>query len=427
MGPLYRNKCFAQFYPLVGMYSIVVGGLSLLLKILRKPNYLEAPLREEDCFLVPKSHEQSKKPVALVTGANTGIGYETALSLVERGYEVVLGCRSRDKGELAANSINERVTKSTSEPSLCGTAIFIHPLDLSSLNSVRMFAEAFVQKYSNLNVLVNNAGINSTGKSADGLDLCFQTNFVGHYLLTRILLPLLTEAKNITRSPSSGHIGEESGRIVNLSSVTHHFAHADEERRYESELTSKSNSANVHSSGAKGIHDAKWWKGCAIPGISSNTYKESKFAAVLFTNELNIRFGRDGVRAVAVNPGAVNSDIWRTSPKFSMENIVRHLYLTSKQGSSTSIAGAVGNLPIGAVYLQPYWLPQPNAVLVTARHESSFFRWYKCPFPVFEAMGPYIGHAVTDPRLPDDSDTSSVALWDVCEDLVGYNTLRPAL
>lgn len=415
---LYRNKRFSQFYPLVVIYYIVSGVTTLLLKPFLKLKRSKPSLRKEDCFVVQRSHERQKsRPVALVTGASTGIGFETAASLVDRGYDVILGCRSRDKGESAVTLINERFNTRPSKPSSCGNAIFLHPLDLSSLDSVRAFAKILVEKYSCLNILVNNAGINSTGRSIDGLDLCFQTNFVGHYLLTRMLLPLLLKAQNVTQNPS-GQTRDESGRVVNLSSVTHHFAHADEER--------ESNSGTYHS-GTKGGHDAEWWRGCATPGISDNTYKESKLAAIIFTNELNQRFGRDGVRAVAVNPGAVNSDIWRTCPKFSMANVARHLYLTTKQGSSTSVAAAVGNLPIGAVYLQPYWQPQANAVSMTEPQESSFYRWYKCTFPVFESMGPYIGHAVTDPRLPDDVGASSAALWNVCEDLVGYNKLRPVL
>lgn len=412
---LYRNKHFGQLYPLVGIYSLVAGVAAFLLKPFRLLQ--RSSLRLEDCFLILKSREE-EKPIALVTGANTGIGFETAASLVERGYDVILGCRSRDKGESAVSLINERINNRPSKASSCGNAIFLHPLDLSSLESVRTFAEMFAQKYSCLNILVNNAGINSTGKSIDGLDLCFQTNFVGHYLLTRILLPLLLKAKNFTRT-SSGEIKEQSGRIVNLSSVTHHFARADEERDHG--LQRDSNQGTGMGCNTNGTHDAEWWRGCATPGTSNNTYKESKLAAIIFTNELNRRFGGDGLRAVAVSPGAVNSDIWRTMPKISLGNAIRHLYLTSKQGSITSVVAAVGNLPSGAVYLQPYWLPQSNAISVMEGQTPSFSRWYKCPFPVFEMMGPYIGYAVTDPRLPADGNASSVALWDVCEVLAAYN------
>ena len=77
---------------------------------------------------------------------------------------------------------------------------------------MKSFSKAFQEKYSHLNILVNNAGINSTGKSMDGMDLCFQTNFVGHYLLTRLMLPYLLLAKNY----GSGD-RVEAGRVVNLS------------------------------------------------------------------------------------------------------------------------------------------------------------------------------------------------------------------
>ena len=156
--------------------------------------------------------------VAIVTGSNTGIGYETALELVNQGYTVILACRSRDKGQAAADQINDSISAANVnqdggiKPST-GKALFLHPLDLSSLQSVKSFAEAFESKYSHLNILINNAGINTTGKSVDGMDLCFQTNFVGHYLLTRLLLSKLLKAKNLF---GSGDV-VESGRVVNLS------------------------------------------------------------------------------------------------------------------------------------------------------------------------------------------------------------------
>ncbi len=134
---------------------------------------------------------------------------------MEVGYDVILACRSRDKGEMAVKEINERHANNKMK----GKAIFSLPLDLSSLKSVRSFTENFTSSYDHLNILVNNAGINFTGKSVDGMDLCFQTNFVGHYLLTRLLIPHLLKAKNKFSSNDGGIHGNgvEAGRVVNLS------------------------------------------------------------------------------------------------------------------------------------------------------------------------------------------------------------------
>merc|ERR1711862_576892 len=113
----------------------------------------------------------SNRPVAIVTGSNTGIGFETASSLVEKGYDVILACRSRSKGEEAADKINDRfkhIKISNDDNKVeVGKAIFFYPLDLSDLESVKSFVKMFINdpifSYKGLNILVNNAGINTTG------------------------------------------------------------------------------------------------------------------------------------------------------------------------------------------------------------------------------------------------------------------------
>jgi NAD(P)-dependent dehydrogenase (short-subunit alcohol dehydrogenase family) len=183
--------------------------------------------------------------VAIVTGSNTGIGFETAKALAERGYVVILACRSRDKAVAAAATIPN--------------SVFVQPLDLSSNASIAAFATTIQQTYTKIDVLVNNAGINTSGKLNGGLDLCFQSNFLGHFLLTQLLSPLL-----------------KHGRVVNLSSVMHHFV-------------------------GNAPKDEVYWKRCTEYHSDQNTYSPSKLAAVLFTMELN----RRGIRSMAVNPGAV--------------------------------------------------------------------------------------------------------------------------
>jgi len=189
-------------------------------------------------------------------------------------------------------------------------------------------------------------------------------------------------------------------------SVTHHFASCNEERN-GAEYKNKT-----------GKHDHAWWKATATVNVSDNTYKESKLAALVFTHALNKRFEGEGLRAVSCNPGSVNSDIWRNYPKF-MQAVHEIIYLNRKQGAATSIAAAVGNLPKGAVYLQPYWQPFRNIRAKALEVTLSFRLWYSVPMPFSEMLGLYIGYAVTEPRLPVDVNDSAVALWEVCEDLVG--------
>lgn len=390
--PYYRNSLFSPMIPIAGIYSVIAHFALMLLKPFPKLRVNEARLLPQDHFEV----SVNDKHVAIVTGSNTGIGYQTASALVEKGYEVIIACRSRDKGVTAADNINihKRI-------GCKGRAIFLYPLDLASLDSVNAFTEEFQRKYSSLHILVNNAGINTSGTSIDNMDLCFQTNFLGHYLLTRKLLQNLLRAEN--RFASDQFV--ERGRVVNLSSVTHHFSSCNEKRH----------GVNIHS--ASGRHDELWWKYTAKPGVSDNTYKESKLAALLFTHELNKQYGDLGLRAISCNPGSVNSDIWRNYPKF-MDLIHKAIYLTPKQGCTTSIVGAVGKLPKKAVYLQPYWQPfrSTNSNLKTPY--LSFSHWFTVKYPFSEMLGPYIGYAITDPRLPVDVDASSAAMWKSCEELV---------
>ena len=257
----------------------VLGSLSFLYtSILQTASILPfcKSIKKENILLIQDTFDvtKTKRPLAIVTGSNTGVGYETAYALVEKGYDVILACRSRSKGEEAAERINE-------SSNMKGKAMFLYPLDLSDLESVQSFARSFLNdevSETGLNILVNNAGINTTGKSMQGYDLCFQTNFVGHYLLTLLLLPKLQMAENYHYNGK-----KENGRVANLSSVMHHYQ------------LSKGKDMTLES----------WWKRCIVPDMSSNTYSESKLAMIFFTIELNKRFGSMGVHSIAANPGAV--------------------------------------------------------------------------------------------------------------------------
>ena len=142
--------------------------------------------------------------VAIVTGANTGIGYETARALAHKGADVTLACRSREKGEAAAARIVAEAPK--------GRVSFA-ALDLADLESVRGFANAFNAATSRLDMLILNAGVMvpPESKTAQGFELQFGVNHLGHFALTGALLPLVqsTEgARIVVVSSTAAQMGE---------------------------------------------------------------------------------------------------------------------------------------------------------------------------------------------------------------------------
>src|SRR5262249_47194614 len=140
--------------------------------------------------------------VAVVTGANTGLGYETAAALAAKGAHVVMAVRSLDKGKQAAALIVQR------NP---GAKITLQELDLSSLASVRSAAERLRSDHDKIDLLINNAGLSSTERptTKDGFELHLGTNHLGHFAFTGLLLD------RVLAVPGS--------RVVTVSSTTHSF------------------------------------------------------------------------------------------------------------------------------------------------------------------------------------------------------------
>lgn len=348
ISPYYSKAIWGSFSAIAALYSTVShAALGCLHPFgVRVQNALPD-------VTVPQSGETR---IAIVTGSNTGIGLETTRALVERGYTVIVACRSRDKALAAIEGI----------PANNGQAIFVHPLDLSSFDSVKAFANAVAERFGHVDLLINNAGRNTSGPGEGDLDLCFQTNFLGHFVLTQRLLPLLLKAKK--------------GRIVNLASVMHHYCRDAE------------------------VHDFEYWNKCARYGSQpESTYSPSKLAALLFTVALRSRYPQ--LSSIAANPGSVNSEIWRGFPRFIIP-LFRLAFLTTSQGSSCSVAAATlsdDDLPL---YLQPYWMP--------------FSTSNRTPHPIFETLGPYAGYVPTAPRLPQDGGFfEAEALWRASEQLTG--------
>ena len=200
--------------------------------------------------------------VVLVTGANTGIGKETALDLAKRGARVIMACRDLKKGETALNDIVEKTGSKN---------VVLKQLDLASLKSVRTFAEDINQNEPHLHVLINNAGvmmIPELTKTEDGFEMQMGVNHLGHFLLTNLVVDLLKKS-----TPS---------RIVVVSSVAHWL------------MTKEMKFDNINS-------EVSYDKGDA--------YGQSKLANVLFVRELATRLKETGVTANSLHPGAVSTEL----------------------------------------------------------------------------------------------------------------------
>ena len=201
--------------------------------------------------------------IVIITGANAGIGIHTVIDLVKRGATVVMACSNLQKSEAALNEAKE---KSGSEN------IELMQLDLSSLNSVRTFAENFFSKYDKLHILINNAGIMMCPfkKTEDGFESQIGTNHFGHFALTNLLLKKLAAS-----APS---------RVVTVSSV-------------------------MHQQGKIDFDDINYQK---RPYSDSGAYNQSKLQNILFTKELHKRAVDHGTTAYALHPGVVTTDLSRS-------------------------------------------------------------------------------------------------------------------
>ena len=208
--------------------------------------------------------------VVVVTGANTGIGYQTAAVLAHRGAHVVLAVRNLEKGNAALSRIVAAGPRAD---------VTLQALDLSSLDSVRSAADALRTAYPRIDLLINNAGVMLTpkGVTKDGFELQFGTNHLGHFALTGLVLDHLLSVRG--------------SRVVTVSSMGHrlraaiHFDDLQWERRYE-------------------------------PGAA---YGQSKLANLLFTYELQRRLtarssGKNATIAVAAHPGSSNTELTRNLP-----------------------------------------------------------------------------------------------------------------
>ncbi|MEW9502943.1 SDR family oxidoreductase [Jeotgalibacillus marinus] len=228
--------------------------------------------------------------IALVTGANSGMGLVTAVELAKQGMHVVMLCRDPRRGKVAWISAKEQ--SGSQEITLMNA-------DLGSMESIRAFAAAFKEKFDHLDVLVNNAGLISFKRQVtnDGFESQLGVNHLGHFLLTNLLLDEIKRA--------------EAGRIVVVSSGAHKWGKMDfEDPHFE-----------------RGYNVAKG-------------YGRSKLANVLFTKALAKRLEGTNVTVNALHPGAVATNIGvdrKTEFGRLFTRMLKPFYLTPAQGASTAI------------------------------------------------------------------------------------------
>ena len=186
-----------------------------------------------------------KGRVAIVTGSSSGTGFETARVLTQKNARVIIAVRNQKKGEDAVQKIRAENEKAD---------VSVILLDLADFKSIKDFAATFKKQFSRLDLLINNAGVMMPpySKTADGFDLQFGTNHLGHFLLTGLLIELLQ------KTPDS--------RVVNVSSSAHKYGKLD-------------------------FHDLQWEKRKYRP---MRGYSDSKMANIMFTYELGRRLGLNG-------------------------------------------------------------------------------------------------------------------------------------
>lgn len=226
--------------------------------------------------------------VALVTGANSGIGRVTAVEMALRGFHVFLACRDAGKTAEVLREIAQRSAGSAK-------AEFI-ALDLGDLDSVRQCAQAFNARELPLHLLVNNAGLaGQKGFTTSGFELAFGVCHVGHFLLTRLLLDRLKAA-----APS---------RVVVVASRAHRHAKGIDFTAVRQPSRSRG-----------GLMD----------------YSVAKLANILFAAELGRRLAGTGVTTYALHPGVVGTNVWRSVP-WPLDRLVKLFMIDSEAGAKTTL------------------------------------------------------------------------------------------
>ncbi|NVN53106.1 SDR family NAD(P)-dependent oxidoreductase [Mycolicibacterium hippocampi] len=259
---------------------------------------------------------------AVITGANTGLGFETAKALAAKGATVVIAVRDTDKGAKAASQMTGDVQ--------------VQELDLTSLDSIGAAADALKSRFDTIDLLINNAGVMTTpkGNTKDGFELQFGTNHLGHFALTGQLLEKLLDVPG--------------ARVVTVSSNGHKMG------------------GSIH------FDDLQWDRSYSRMGA----YSQSKLANLLFTYELQRRLAPRGKTvAVAAHPGTSDTELARNLPK----PVLRAAQVVFPLITQSAAAGALPTLraatdpgALGGQYYGPDGIAQQrgNPVVVASSAQS---------------------------------------------------------
>lgn len=257
-----------------------------------------------------KEVPSQKGRIAIVTGANIGLGYETALAFAKKELKVIMACRNVQKAEQAKKDILAQAPNADLE---------IMPIDLSKLHSVKEFVKTFTTKYDQLDLLVNNAGVMMPpySKTEDGFELQFGANYLGHFLLTGLLMDTLLKTPN--------------SRVVSLSS-------------------------NAHKQGKINFDDLQSEKSYSKLGA----YNQSKLACLMFTYALQRKLEKKGATtiSVAAHPGASITNLDQHIPKWVMGILMPILKVTNiaqsaEAGAEPTLYAALGKDVQGGDYFGP--------------------------------------------------------------------------
>jgi NAD(P)-dependent dehydrogenase (short-subunit alcohol dehydrogenase family) len=225
----------------------------------------------------------------VITGANRGIGRGITKALAKTNSSIIMACRNIEKSFDTYHQIKKENNNRNIE---------LLPLDLASIRSIQSFINALQNKKIEISVLINNAGVLSTSyqETIDGFELTIGVNYIGQYLLTRLLLPLISKG---------------TGRVINISSIMYRLGRVD------------TNFFRCRSNPYHGLH----------------AYADSKLAFLLFSLELAEQTDHDGITVNSVDPGIVNTDMITMNKWFDplTDILFRPFIKTEDRGALTSV------------------------------------------------------------------------------------------
>ncbi len=256
---------------------------------------------------IQKNISDQTGKVIIVTGSNAGIGFETARTLVKKGAHVIMACRNKERGKMALKKIEQEQLSGQAELSI---------LDLSGFDSIKNFVSDFLSKHKRLDILINNAGVMFPpfSKTEEGFEMQIGVNFIGHFLLTGLLLDILN------KTPSS--------RVVTLSSIAHRQGKIDFN----------------NFSGEK-------------PYKPIREYSQSKLADLLFALELQNRLSKvkTSTISLAAHPGITKSELQRYSGFFNFAT--KLIGMKTAQGALPILLAATDHNANGGEFYGPNgWL-----------------------------------------------------------------------